>query len=144
MPVVWLLIALPLIEIALFVLIGGRIGVWGVLGLVILGALVGVAILRGRLARLPVLLRAGVDPAGLLAHGAMTALGAGLLILPGFLTDALGVALLLPPVQRWLAAGLGRKVRADGWQTTIIEGDYVVTDPGPQAPPPGLRPPRAH
>ena len=146
MPVLLVLIVLPLVEIALFVAIGGQIGIWGVLGLTILGALIGVGVLRGRLSRLPVLLRAGVDPATLLAGGALTVLGAGLLILPGFLTDALGLILLLPPVQRAVAARLARTARrADGWQTTIIEGEYAVRDPAaPDPHTPRLRPPPGH
>lgn len=145
MPVLLFLIALPLIEIALFVAVGARIGVWGVLGLVVLSAFLGIVILRGRMARIPVLLRAGAEPASLLAGGAMTAMGALLLIIPGFLTDIAGLVLLLPPVQRALAARLGRGTRTDGWQTTIIEGDYVVREPGEPADPPRvLHPPRGH
>jgi UPF0716 protein FxsA len=61
----------------------------------------------------------------------MTALAAVLLILPGFLTDALGLALLLPPVQRAIAARLGRGMARGqaAWQTTIIEGDCEVREP---------------
>lgn len=152
MPLLLALIALPLIEIALFVWVGGRIGVWPVLALVILGALVGIGVLRGRMARLPELARAGTDPGALLAGGAMTALGAFLLILPGFLTDALGLALLLPPVQRAIARRLGRGMARGkaAWQTTIIEGEYEVREP-PADPdlrhlPPQPRPerPRGH
>lgn len=135
MPFLLVLIVLVLAEIALFVWVGGVIGVWGVLALVLLSALVGIAALRGRMARLPGLARAGADPAALLTGGAMTALGAGLLILPGFLGDLAGLALLLPPVQaavqRAVAARLGRGV---AWKATVIEGEFVVHDPAPDAP----------
>jgi UPF0716 protein FxsA len=154
MPVLLILILLPLIEIALFVAVGGWIGVWGVLALVVLGALLGVALLRGRLARVPVLLRAGGDPARLLAEGAMTAVGAVLLIAPGFLTDVVGLALLLPPVQRAVARRFAGSTRTTRWQGTVIDGDYVVRDPqdrdsdrnGEQDndDPPRLRPPPRH
>jgi UPF0716 protein FxsA len=144
MPLLLMLIAVPLVEIALFVWIGGRIGVAAVLALVVLSALLGIAILRGRLARLPDLVRTGAEPVTLLAAGAMTGLGAALLILPGFLTDALGLALLLPPVQRAVAARLGRRSAAAGatWRTTVIEGDYVVHEA--RAPEAGRLPPRGH
>lgn len=126
-----ILVVWTLVEIALFVAVGGAVGILGTVGLVLLAGLAGVLILRGRLARLPVLLRAGADPAALLAGGAMTALGAGLLILPGFLSDAVGLVLLLPPVQRGVAARLARRGgRATAaWHPTIIEGDYTVHDP---------------
>lgn len=152
MPLLLALIALPLVEIALFVVIGGRIGVLPVIALVLLGALAGVAVLRGRLARLPELARAGADPGALLAGGAMTALGAVFLILPGFLTDALGLALLLPPVQgaiaRQLERGMARGQTA--WETTIIEGEFQRRDPAPDPDRPRLPPepdpdrPRGH
>lgn len=130
MPLLLVLVLLMLAEIALFVAVGGVIGVWGVLGLVVLSALAGVAILRGRLARIGVLLRAGDDPARLLAQGAFTAMGAMLLILPGFLTDAVGLLLLVPPVQRLITARIAPRahVRTARWDG-VIEGEFVVEDP---------------
>lgn len=154
MPVLLILVALPLIEIGLFVVIGGQIGVWAVLALVVLGALVGVGLLRGRLARIPVLLRAGGDPGRLLAQGAFTAIGAVLLIAPGFLTDTLGLILLLPPVQRAITrrfaplAARGGVVHPATARGTVIDGDYVVQNPDGDAEPPDaaprLRPPPGH
>jgi UPF0716 protein FxsA len=142
MPVLLILILVPLIEIALFVAVGGWIGVWGVLSLVVLGALVGVGLLRGRLARVPALLQAGGDPARLLAQGAMTAIGAVLLIAPGFLTDILGLALLLPPVQRAIARRLARAAPQGRWQATVIDGEYRVHDAEPPGPHPDETAPR--
>lgn len=142
MPLVLILLLLPLIEIGLFILVGGRIGIWPVLSLIVLGALAGVLVLRGRMARLPMLLRAGREPAHLLAGGVLTALGAFLLILPGFVTDLLGLILLLPPLQVWLArrvaqAELRGGVRPgerpgpsaeDPASGSVIEGDFSVMD----------------
>jgi len=147
MPILLFLVLIPLVEIALFVAVGGWIGVWPVLALVVLAALAGVAILRGRLAQLQALTRIPEDPARLLAGGAMTAVGAALLIIPGFLTDALGLVLLLPPVQRMVADRL--MPRTATWQarTTVIEGEYVVHNPeppGPDADPRTLDAPRRH
>jgi UPF0716 protein FxsA len=146
MPILLGLIALTLVEIALFVWMGGAVGVWPVLALVLLSGLVGIGALRGRMARLPELARAGADPAVLLAGGAMTVLGAGLLILPGFVTDLVGLALLLPWVQHRVAARLGRGRGGAEWQTTVIEGEFEVRDPSPPEVP-GLPPhaaPRRH
>lgn len=149
MPILLILILLPLVEIALFVAIGGRIGVWPVLALVVLGALTGVAALRGRLAQLQGLTRAPEDPARLLAAGALTAMGAALLILPGFLTDALGLVLLLPPVQRWVADRVLPRMTVHRSRATVIEGEFTVHDPsgdteGNAASPTELEPPRRH
>lgn len=142
MPFLLIFLLLPLLEIALFVAVGGWIGVWGVLGLVVLAGLAGVAILRGRVARLPGLLRAGGDPGQLLAQGALTGLGAMLLILPGFLSDAVGIALLLPPVQRWIARAIAARASVHAtvrtWDSGVIDGEYTVQEP--EAP----RLPRGH
>lgn len=142
MPFLLIFLLLPLVEIALFVAVGGWIGVWGVLALVVLAALLGVAILRGRLARLPDLLQAGADPARLLAQGALTGLGAMLLILPGFLSDAVGLALLLPPVQRWIADRIAARATVHAtvrtWDSGVIDGEYSVQDPE------SVRLPRGH
>ena len=141
MRMLWAIAALILAEIALFVWVGGQIGVWAVLALVVLSALGGVLALRGRLGSLPALARGGAAPGRLLVAGALSVVGAGLLILPGFLTDAMGLALLLPPVQRALIRALGRgleRARADG-RVTVIDGSYQVHDPDA-----GQLPPRGH
>lgn len=130
MPIVWILFALILTEIAVFVAVGGWIGIVPVLALVVLGALAGIAVLRGRLARLPELIRAGADPARLVAAGMMTAAGAVLLMLPGFVTDLAGLALLLPPVQRAAAARLTRGASVSRWHdVVIVEGEAVEVPP---------------
>src|SRR5690606_8852424 len=100
----------PLTEIALFVLIGGQIGLWPTLIWVVLSGFLGVMVLRMTALRQSVALRSGLqglrDPAALAAGGLMSMLAGLLLILPGFLTDGLGLLLLLPPVQRLVTASL--------------------------------------
>lgn len=96
-------LALPLIEIAGFVLVGRQIGVLATVGLVLLAAIVGSLLMRfqglGLLTRLRRELDAGQDPGRELAHGAMILLAGVLLIVPGFFTDILGLLLFLPPVR---------------------------------------------
>lgn len=108
------LIGLPLVEIALFVLVGGAIGVWATLGLVVLSAVLGMAVVRlhglQALMRMRRSLEAGEDPVGSMAHGALTVLAGLLLIVPGFFTDAVGLVLLVPAVRRWLIARLGARL----------------------------------
>lgn len=93
----------PLIEIALFIQIGGLIGLWPTLAIVVLTAVLGTALVRGqgRLAMND--LRRSFndldDPTEPLAHGAMILVAGVLLLTPGFFTDALGFALLMPPVR---------------------------------------------
>ncbi len=99
-------LALPMIEIALFIQVGHWIGLWPTLLLVILAAVAGLTIVRvqgvNALARLQNGMDSGQDPTGPIAHGAMILVAGFLLILPGFFTDILGLTLLIPWVRSWL------------------------------------------
>ncbi len=124
----------PLAEIALFVVIGGAVGVGPVLLWVVLTAALGIALLRHDLRQGMLILRMGrgtVPEAGL-----WRAASAVLLILPGFLTDAVGLALLLAPVRRLatrLAGGVGQR-RGSRPDAVIIEGEWhEVSSPAPDA-----------
>lgn len=109
------LLAWPLVEIGLFVTVGGAIGVWPTLGIVLATGVIGVMLLRrlglraGR--EVGARLRSFANPLAHVAQDAVAAGGAVLLILPGFLTDALGLLLLLPPVQAMILAILARRLR---------------------------------
>jgi len=52
-----------------------------------------------------------VDEATLRGRGPLVALGGILLLLPGFITDLAGAALLVPPIRRRFGAALGRALR---------------------------------
>lgn len=136
----WLLVAilgLPMVEIALFVVIGGEIGLWATLGWVVLSAVLGVFVMRLSVARQAVALRGGLkglrDPAQMAAGGMLSLLGGALLILPGFFTDGVGILLLLPPVQMLLTRRLlksGAVFRAGQPQDDdIIEGEFTEEPP---------------
>ncbi|SNX69882.1 UPF0716 protein FxsA [Cereibacter ovatus] len=142
------ILALPLIEIALFVTIGGAIGLLATM-LVILGtAALGIFLLRRQGVEMQTALRMPqrIDPLKPLADGAVISLAAGLLILPGFLTDTVGALLLIPPLRHALIRRIGRNVRvhATGFQTSTvrrdqpIDAEYYEIDPGPRD---SLRPP---
>lgn len=135
----WLLVALlgwPLMEIGLFVVIGGQIGLWATLAWVVLSAMLGVLALRIIAVRQALALRDGLravrDPARLAAGGVMGVVGAALLILPGFLTDALGLLLLLPPVQLLVARAVLARVKvvhAGSGPADVVEGEFVELPP---------------
>lgn len=142
-------LAWPLIEIALFVVIGGRIGLWATLAWVILTAVAGIFILRFEAARGAVLMRDGLGgrglPEGAPVAGLMRALAAVLLILPGFLTDAFGLLLLLPPLQALVSGAVMKRVKiirpgsAQGFgagrnwprgeDSGVIDGEWVEVPP---------------
>lgn len=96
-------LAVPLIEIALFIQIGGAIGLFPTLGVVILTAVLGTWLVRTQGAMALGDLRKSFselnDPTEPLAHGAMILFSGALLLTPGFFTDAVGFALLMPPVR---------------------------------------------
>jgi len=98
-----LLLIWPLAEIATFILVGREIGVFSTIGLILLTGVVGVFLLRiqgfGVLRRAQAEIDAGGDPSREIANGAMILVAGILLLLPGFLTDILGVLLFIPPVR---------------------------------------------
>ncbi|TIS95721.1 FxsA family protein [Mesorhizobium sp.] len=97
------LLALPLLEIAGFVVVGRQVGALATVGLVLASSIAGALLLRyqgfGVMSRVRAEMDAGRDPSRQLAHGAMIVLAAILLIIPGFITDIFGILLFLPPVR---------------------------------------------
>lgn len=95
-----ILLLLPLAEIAAFVIVGKYVGVLATVGLTVLSGIVGLALLRvqgaGILRRLQTESQDGRNPAREIVHGAMMVIAAFLLIIPGFLTDIVGILLFLP------------------------------------------------
>lgn len=171
----WLLIpflVLPVIEIAVFIQVGGLIGLWPTIGLVILSAVLGSWLMRRQgaaaLADLQRSFRELRDPTAPLAHGALILLAGALMVTPGFVTDTMGLLLLVPAVRRWVMGQLRRRMHMTSagfvhgsagpanWPRgrsrpgpargpRIIDADYVVVEdePGPdggQPPSPGRTP----
>jgi UPF0716 protein FxsA len=99
----FLFLALPLLEIAGFIIVGRQIGALATIGLVLASSIAGSLLLRhqgfGVMARVRQEIEAGRDPSRHLAHGVMVLLAAVLLIVPGFITDIFGLLLFLPPVR---------------------------------------------
>ncbi|MFC7702648.1 FxsA family protein [Plastorhodobacter daqingensis] len=138
----WLLalfIAVPLIEIALFIQIGGWLTLWPTLAIVVLTALIGTALVRQQGRQTLMDLRGALaelrDPSAPLAHGALLLLAGALLLTPGFLTDAVGLLLLVPPFRVALMRQAARHVQVTRFEmggtrryparpSDIIEGDY--------------------
>ena len=130
-----LFIAVPLIEIALFVVVGGWLTLWPTLALVVLSAMLGSWVIRrqGRVAGLE-LQRAMSemrDPGRPLAEGAMILLAGMLLVLPGFFTDTLGLLLLIPLIRRVILARMAARivtVRSRSEWRGAPSGDTIETE----------------
>ena len=136
-----LFLAVPLIEIALFIQVGGLIGLWATLAIVIATALAGTMLVRSQGAQAIARLRSSFndlnDPTEPLAHGAMILFSGALLLTPGFFTDAVGFLLLVPQVRSWLFRQMGKRVQVHsfhdattprGPREDVIEGEYEVDD----------------
>jgi UPF0716 protein FxsA len=102
----WLLVAfigIPLIEIGLFIQVGGLLGLWPTLLIVLLTAIAGTALVRSQGIAALRNIQNSIDrldnPTEPIAHGAMILVSGILLLTPGFFTDAIGFSLLVPGVR---------------------------------------------
>lgn len=122
-------VILPVLEIMLLIRVGGWIGVWPTVFLVLSTAFIGVMLLRRQglktLFRINERLAHGEVPAREMLEGLMLAIGGALLLAPGFITDTMALICLLPPTRRMLLRAMARRVRV-----------Y----PGPGAVPPDMDP----
>lgn len=139
MPVFGIFAFYMLAEIAGFILVGSWIGLGWTLLLIILAAVLGAAVIRGQGAGAMTDLRGQRrNPAGLLADRILVVLAGVLLILPGFISDLVGLVLLIPPLRALIIAAGARRIKAHEplrraeWQTgsaETIEVEYVEIDP---------------
>lgn len=143
----WLFMAfllVPLIEIALFIQVGGAIGLWATLLIVILTAVIGTWLVRSQGLMAMGNLRQSFsnlqDPTEPLAHGAMILFSGALLLTPGFFTDALGFALLMPPVRSAVFRYLRSRIKVQQFEmggqhsrtrtnVDVIDGEFSEVDP---------------
>lgn len=111
-----LLIGVPAAEIALFIQVGGALGLWPTLGLIFGTALIGGLILRfqglSMLARAREAIGRNELPVAEIFHGLGLALSAVLLLTPGFITDFLGALLLVPLFRRALIRAARHRLEA--------------------------------
>lgn len=140
----WLLVlflAVPLIEIALFIQVGGWLTLWPTLAIVLATGIIGTILVRKQgLGVLMQLRRSGQgigNPLSPLAHGALILFAGALLLTPGFFTDTVGFLLLVPAIRdlviRFLAArvtvyGVGAAPQAGNRQERGRGPDYTVID----------------
>ena len=139
MPLLLALLALPLIEIAGFVLVGGWLGLWPTLGLVLLSGVAGVAVFqmagRTMAQRVSRAIEQKAPPMADLFHGFCLVAAAILLIIPGFFTDLLALLLLFPPFRTVLGLYLWRfaaqRRRAGARPDAVIDGEFEDVTPKP-------------
>ena len=139
-------IIVPIIEIALFVQIGGAIGLSWTLLIILATAMLGARAIRrqgvGALVRAQAQMESGQPPMGEIVHGVLILIAGIFLLTPGFMTDTLGFLLLFPATRVFvleLAASFilpkmfsSISARRRGAQkptdAKTIDGDYRVED----------------
>lgn len=137
-----LAIALPFLEIAGFAWVGGKLGVAFTLLWVMAAMVAGLLLLRRTgmqaVGKLRAAMAEGREPGHSMLDAACFAVAAMLLIIPGFVTDALALILLLPVTRHWLLRRMAhhfetRVYRRPGFEGGVIHGEFtVVSEPGPQ------------
>ena len=113
LPLVLLFVVVPIAELYVIIQVGQEIGVWWTIGILIADSILGSVLMRsqGRIAwrRFNDALRAGRVPAREVVDGTLVIFGGALLLTPGFLTDILGLVLLIPPTRAIVRAVLVRR-----------------------------------
>jgi UPF0716 protein FxsA len=127
-----LLIAIPVIEIYLFIKMGSQIGALNTILLIFVTAFFGVIYARYEGFNT---LRAGISqiiknelPVYEIITGAALAFAALLLILPGFATDFLGLLIIFPPTRKLIFKRVSTKQRADDNNKKFINGEFEDID----------------
>lgn len=137
------LLVVPIVEIAVFVEVGGAIGLWPTLAVVVATALAGGALLRfqglATLARARAALARNEMPLREVIDGVFLLVAGVLLLTPGFVTDGAGFVLFVPGVRAGIRALLARRFvglsmppgsgSRGGRHGPTIEGEYREVDP---------------
>ncbi|MDE0111099.1 MAG: FxsA family protein [Albidovulum sp.] len=138
------LAVVPILEIALFIEVGGWIGLWPTLAIIIATAALGAAMLRSQgstaVRKIRVAVQNAQDPSEQLFHGLLILVSGLLLLTPGFFTDAVGFALLYPPIRAEIIKRGGRGIaektvvynfrhgRSPEGRAETIDGTYSIVD----------------
>jgi UPF0716 protein FxsA len=143
-----LFLVVPIAELAVILLIGQQIGPWWTIALLIADSIFGSWLARregiGAWRRFRTALDGGRVPTREIADGALILLAAALMLTPGFLTDIVGILLLLPPtramVRRSMLAYVARRAArraaarfGAGGRARVIDGRAEVHPPGRSA-----------
>ena len=143
--VVAALLIVPIVEIAVFIEVGGAIGLWPTLAVVVATAIAGGTLLRlqglATLARAREALARNEMPLKEVIDGVFLLVAGILLLTPGFVTDGVGFVLFVPGVraglrsllaQRFFTSGMRRRSPPGGGHDgATIDGEYREVDPEP-------------
>jgi UPF0716 protein FxsA len=154
LPLVLLFIVVPIAELAVVIQVGQEIGVWWTVALLVADSILGSVLMRaqGRTAwrRFNEAIAAGKVPAREVLDGSLVIFGGLLLLTPGFITDFLGLLLLIPPTRALVRATLARRLthrmvasmtapRAQPQRDDVVDGTAIDLDNDRLTPPGGPR-----
>jgi UPF0716 protein FxsA len=129
-----LLLLLPVVELVVLIQVAGEIGFLDTVGLLVVVSLVGAWLAKragaGAIRRIQRATAAGQTPDREVVDGALILLAGVLLILPGFVSDAMGIALLIPPVRAAVRTLVVRRL-ARRQRVVIVGGRSRATAPQP-------------
>jgi UPF0716 protein FxsA len=119
-----LFIVMPIVEMWLLITVGREIGAWSTIGLVLLTAAVGFSLLRQQgfatLFRARQKMDSGELPAMEMVEAIILAVCGALLVTPGFVTDVIGFAGLLPGLRQWIVSGLASRMNVVSYSEQTI------------------------
>ena len=125
-----LILLVPIVEIYLFIKIGSQIGAFNTISLILITAVIGIYYARYEGLNT---LRSGISqmiknemPIYEIISGAAIAFAALLMILPGFLTDFLGIIIIFPWTRKLLFKNI--KINKQKKEKNFIEGEYEEKD----------------
>ncbi len=131
----FLLLFIPILEIAVFILVGGQIGVIATLGMILVTAILGSILLRiqgfATLNSIQMKAHSGEIPGKEMVSGVMIMIAGVLLLTPGFVTDAIGFLLFFPPFRHFLWSSIASKVviKTEGAFRNAQTGGYSQHHP---------------
>jgi UPF0716 protein FxsA len=132
-----LFILVPLVELALFLVLGSRIGLWPTLAIIIVTGTIGAWLAKSQgtraLRNFRQAIASGRLPHTEIVDGLMILIAGALLLTPGFLTDAVGFAVLIPSLRAGFRKTLAALLLARFLPPGIVPGQ-ARSDPHP---PPG-------
>ncbi|NNM34522.1 MAG: FxsA family protein [Gemmatimonadetes bacterium] len=136
-----LFVVVPILELVLLIQLGGLVGLWPTLALVLLTGVAGATLARAEGLRVLWAFQQEVAegrlPGQALQDGIAVLIGGAFLLTPGILTDVVGFSLLLPPSRRWIQARFRRSLKervADGSVQFVFTGPTVWGQTTPESP----------
>ncbi|MSP73207.1 MAG: FxsA family protein [Myxococcales bacterium] len=120
-PLLLLIIGVPAVELVVIIEVGRRVGSVETLCLLAVAFIVGLVVIRGQVAQNLRRMQQGLPPNAALLSGPLLFVAAVLLMFPGFVSDALALPLLVPPLRSALARLIIRRYgRPLGSRTGLV------------------------